>query len=131
MFEDKLNTILQVEFSPSLQNFLSLKIKSYKEDDNTSILLSQQATTEELIHAAGLIDISATTQPTPYISGYPVGKPKCDERDLPQQVKVKLEDTYRSAAGSLNWLSTVTRLDIATIANIFYRHTYRNQYLHI
>ena len=57
MFEDKLNTILQVEFSPSLQNFLSLKIKSCKENDNTSILLSQQATTEELIHTADLIYI--------------------------------------------------------------------------
>ena len=45
-------------------------------------------------------------------------KIKCDERDLPQHVKVKLEDTYISLAGSLNWLSTVTRLDIATIANI-------------
>ena len=131
IFEDKLNIFLQVELSSPPQILLGLKIRTYKEDNDMSIFLSQQATTEELIHAAGLIDISATTQPTPYISGYPVGKPKCDERDLPQQVKVKLEDTYRSAAGSLNWLSTVTRLDIATIANIFYRHTYRNQYLHI
>ena len=45
-------------------------------------------------------------------------KIKCDERDLPQHVKVKLEDAYISLVGLLNWPSTATRLDIATIANI-------------
>ena len=83
-----------------------------------SIFSSQQATSEELIHAAELTDISATTKPTPYRSGYPVNKIKYDERDLPQHVKIKLEDTYISLVGSLNWLSTATRPDIATITNI-------------
>ena len=61
MFEDELNTILQVEFSPSSQNFLDLKIRTCKEDNDMSIFLSQQATTEMLIHAAVLTYISATT----------------------------------------------------------------------
>ena len=45
-------------------------------------------------------------------------KIKCDELDLPQRVKLKLEDTYRSLVGSLNWLPVATRSDIATITNI-------------
>ena len=47
MFVDKLNTILQVEFSPSPQNFLGLKIRACKEDNHMNIFLSQQATTEK------------------------------------------------------------------------------------
>ena len=39
-----------------------------------SILLSQQATSEELVTNAGLLDISSTTKPTPYRSGHPVDK---------------------------------------------------------
>ena len=61
MFEDKLNTISQVEFLPSSQNFLGLKIRTRTEDNDMSIFLSQQATTEILIHVAGLTYISATT----------------------------------------------------------------------
>ena len=67
-----------------------------------SIFLSQQATSEELIHAAGLTDISTTTKHTPYRSSYPVDKIKCDNCDLPQYLKVKLEDTHRSLVNSLN-----------------------------
>ena len=102
IFEDKLNTILQVEFSSSPQKCLGLRIRTYKEVNEMSIFLSQQATSEELIHAAGLTDISATTKHTPYRSSYPVDKIKCDNCDLPQHVKVKLEDTHRSLVNSLN-----------------------------
>ena len=45
MIEDKLNTSLQVEFSSSPQNCLDLKIRTCKEDNDTSIFLSQQTTT--------------------------------------------------------------------------------------
>ena len=62
--------------------------------------------------------ISATPKPTSYISGYPVDKVKCDKSDLPQYVKLKLEDMCKSLVGSLNWLSIATRPDIATITNI-------------
>ena len=90
MFENKWNTILQVKSSPSPQNLLNLKIRMCKEENNMSVFLSQQATTAELIHTTGLTDISTTTKPRPYRSDYPVDKIKCDERDLPQHVKLKL-----------------------------------------
>ena len=47
-----------------------------------NIILSQQATTEELIHATGLADISTTIKSTPYRSSYPVDKIKYDKSAL-------------------------------------------------
>ena len=41
MFEDRLNDTLQVEFSPLPQNYLCLKIRTYKEDNDISIFSSQ------------------------------------------------------------------------------------------
>ena len=96
-----------------------------------SIFLPQHAPTEELTHVAVLTGISATSKPIPHRSGYPMDKIKCDERDIPQHVKVKLEDTYIPLVDSLNWLSTATRPDIATITNILSAYLHKVMPLHL
>ena len=59
-----------------------------------NIFLSQQATTEELIHATGLADISTIIKSTPYRSSYLVDKIKCDKSDLQQHIKLKIKDVH-------------------------------------
>ena len=96
-----------------------------------SILLSQQATSEELVTTAGLSDISSTTKPTPYRSGHPVDKIPLLNTLLPLHIQSKLEETYRSLVGSLNWLSTATRPDIATITNILSAYLHKSTPSHL
>ena len=96
-----------------------------------SILLSQQATSEELVTNAGLSDISSRTKPTPYRSGHPVDKILLLNTPLPLHIQSKLEDTYRSLVGSLNWLSTATRPDIATITNILSAYLHKSTPSHL
>ena len=91
-----------------------------------STLLSQQATSEELVTTAGLSDISSSVKPTPYRSGHPVDKIHLLHTQLPLHIQSKLEDTYRSLVGSLNWLSATTRPDIATITNILTAYLHKS-----
>ena len=96
-----------------------------------STLLSQQATSEELVTTAGLSDISSSVKPTPYRSGHPVDKILLLHTQLLLHIQSKLEDTYRSLVGSRNWLSTATRPDIATITNILSAYLHKSTPLHL
>lgn len=58
-FEDKLKLLLDVEFEKNTQNFLGQKIQVHEEENHMNIFLSQQSTTEELIHKAGLSEVSS------------------------------------------------------------------------
>ena len=96
-----------------------------------NIFLSQQSTTEELIHKAGLSEVSSSSKSTLYRSEFPVHKIVSEHIDLPMSVKLKLEDEYRSLVGSLNWLTTRTRPDIATITNMLSAYLHNATHSHL
>ena len=130
-FEDKLKLLLDIEFESNMQNFLGQKVRIHEEENDMNIFLSRQSTTEELIHKAVLSEVSTSSKPTPYRSGYSVDKILSGGIDLPMSVKLNLEDEYCSLVGSLNWPTTGTRPDIATITNMLsaYLHNSTHSYL--
>ena len=96
IFQEKLSNLLKVEYSQFPQTILGLKIRINKTKDNMSILLTQQATSEELVTTTGLSGISSSVKPTPYRLGHPVDKIPLLHTQLPLHIQSKLEDTYRS-----------------------------------
>ena len=129
-FEVALNLLLNVEFTGPPQYFLGLKVKCKKEDNHLSIFLSQEAAATELVDRAGLSDISAKINKTPYRTGYPVDKISAMP-NLPLSVREKIEDDLRSYVGSLNWLGTCTRPDLSTITNMLSRYLHKATPSHI
>ena len=63
-FETAHSLLLNVEFTGPPQYFLGLKVKYKKEENNLSIFLSQEVAATELVHRAGLSNISAKTKNT-------------------------------------------------------------------
>ena len=94
-FEVALSLLLNVEFTGPPQYFLRLKVKCKKEDDHLSIFLSQEAAATELVHRAGLSDLSAKINKNPYRTGYPVDKISAIP-NLPLSVRKKIEADLRS-----------------------------------
>ena len=71
-FENYLRLLLNAEFIGLSQWFLGLKVKYKMEDNHLSIFLLQEAAVTELIHRAGLSNITTKTNSTSYRTGYPV-----------------------------------------------------------
>ena len=97
-FEVVLSLLLNVEFTGPLQYFLGLKVKCKKEDDRLNIFLSQEVAAIELVHRAGLSNISANINKTPYRTGYPVDKIYAIP-NLSLSVRENIEDDLRSYVG--------------------------------
>jgi len=119
-FEQKFGALTNVDFMGTVSHFLGIRFQYRETQNNLMVHLSQQAFSENLLQQAGLHHDSATTNPTPYRSGYPVDKVK--HIDLPPKERKKLEAELRSYVGSLLWLSQGTRPDLATITNMLARY---------
>ena len=78
--------------------------------------MNQPKDISDLIKKVGLDKPQSLTAPTPYRSGFPVDA--VPDVDLPQTERDKLNKTLQEITGSMNWLATQTRPDIATITNI-------------
>ena len=103
-----------------VSHFLGIRFQWEQTKTSLRVHMSQQAFSENLIHQAGLSDISAKINVAPYRSGYPIDAVH-DKKVTPQQ-KIQLEQELRSYVGSLLWLSQGTRPDLATITNILAKH---------
>lgn len=110
-------TNLQVDFNGPLHHFLGIKFSHIKHDDgNLTIHLSQEADIQQLLQDNNMHTSSTITKPTPYRSGHPVDS--VPTADIPPPQRMEIEMKLRAILGSLNWLSTQTRPDIATITNL-------------
>lgn len=100
--------------------FIGIKFEWTQTPTTTSAHLSQPAFTENLIQMTGLDQSSSTIKPTPYRSGLPVDS--VPDIQMSHSERAQLQTVYRSIVGSLQWLSSGTRLDIAVITNILAKY---------
>ena len=98
-------------------------------DGHLSVHLTQEAFTDTLVSSLNLDGPAVTCPATPYRSGLPVDKINQEEFD-PSETP-KLIAKMQSIIGSLTWLSTSTRPDIATITNILAKYTNKPSKGHI
>ena len=118
----KEDTTLGIDFDGPIKHFLGLNVDCQQDDDgDIDIFISQPHDTEELIKLAGLESAATCNKPTPYRSGHPVDA--VPDLDLPLAQKEKLIHILRKYVGCLNWLSTQTRPDIATITNMIAKYS--------
>ena len=87
--------------------------------------MNQPKDITDLIKKAGLDQPQTLTTPTPYRSGYPVDS--VPDVDMPQQDRDKLNKLLQELMGSMNWLSTQTIPDIATMTNILSQYMYNTK----
>jgi len=111
------NTSLQVDFNGPLHHFLGVKFTHSKTaDGHLTIHLNQESDIQQLLQEHNLHTSTTLTKPTPYRSGHPVDT--IPNVDIPHYQRTDIESKLRAIIGSLNWLSTQTRPDIATITNM-------------
>jgi Reverse transcriptase (RNA-dependent DNA polymerase). len=110
-------TKLQIEFNGPVHHFLGIAFShSYSTDGHLTIHLSQEADINQLLEDNNLHGTTTITKPTPYRSGHPVDT--IPHVDMSPTERIELESKLRTIIGSLNWISTQTRPDVATITNI-------------
>jgi hypothetical protein len=112
LFKQVLASKIKVDFMGDVDYFLGTAF-TWKRlpDDHVSVHLGQSAFTEFTGHRFGVDKMNMTPNMTPYRSGYPIDSiDSADpaDPDLKRRTKV-----YQSIVGSINWLATCTRPDIA------------------
>ncbi len=118
----KEETTLGIDFDGPITHFLGLNVDCQQDDNkDVDIFISQPHDTDQLIELAGLADAATCNKPTPYRSGHPVDA--VPDLDLSLAEKEKLTAILRRYVGCLNWLSTQTRPDIATITNMIAKYS--------
>jgi Reverse transcriptase (RNA-dependent DNA polymerase). len=110
-------TNLQIEFNGPIHHFLGITFThAYTDDGHLTIHLSQESDINQLLEENNLQASTTISKPTPYRSGHPADT--IPHIDMPPEKRMELETKLRTIIGSLNWISTQTRPDIATITNI-------------
>lgn len=97
---------------------MGIKFNSIRHDDgNITIKLNQEAFIDSLVAQTELDGEGVTCPVSPYRSGYPIDKiPK--ENNISDNIQQRQNHLHRILVGSLNWLSTSTRPDIAPITHM-------------
>ena len=115
--EQAFSSKFTVDYSPEVKHFLGIKFTNVTHsDDHVDIYLNQPKDTADLIKKASLDQPQSLSTSTPYCSGYPVDS--VPDINMPPEERDKLNKTLQELVGCMNWLSTQTLPDMATIANI-------------
>ena len=112
LFEQVLASKLKVDFMGDVDYFLGTAFTWRRGDDgHLAVHFNQTAFTEFSAHRFGLDKVNRTPNMTPYRSGLPIDSispPSSNDPDQKRRTKV-----YQSIVGSINWLATCTRPDVA------------------
>jgi deoxyuridine 5'-triphosphate nucleotidohydrolase len=120
-FEKAFDQKIDIDWNGQIDYFLGIQFQCKRHENNdVSILLSQEAFIDTIINSADLQHDDITTPKSPYRSGYPIDKIPTIEQDKANQSYV---DFMQKFIGSLNWLSISTRPDISTITNMLAKYT--------
>ena len=120
-FETDFGSKIKTKFNRVVDYYLGIKITNKTHPDNSlTCYLSQTAFIDQLVSQCKLDGHSVNMPKTPYQSGPLVNKIKPKTYDQATQNKLKAK--MQSIIGSLTWLSTSTRPDIATIRNILAKY---------
>ena len=119
-FEKQLAKHTPVDFMGPVSHYLGIKFQWRQTSKRTSVHLSQEAFSDNIIEQIGLDLETATCKPTPYRSGYPVDKIK--DMDMKDKERKSLQKQVQHYVGSLLWLSQGTRPDLSVITSILAQH---------
>ena len=94
---------------------------------SVDVHLNQSGFAANLVERFARQSRNATPTATPYRSGVPIDSiaPSLDADDSPAQIRRK--EAYQSLVGSLGWLSSTTRPDIAAAHSFLSSYTYTNK----
>ena len=121
-FETRFLSRITVDFNGTIGYFLGINhTVEHHPDGHISVHLSQEAFTDALLLQHLLHHDHISTERSPYKSGLPVDKIKNTEYSHTKQQY--LTQKFQSIVGSLNWLATSTRPDIAPITNILAKYS--------
>ena len=122
LFEEKFSSKVNVDFNGKIGYFLGINHRVQEHvDRNITIYLNQEAFVDVLAQQHDLHGDHVKSELSPYKSGLPVDKIKPMQYTPAKQAH--LTQKYQSIIGSLNWLSTSTRPDIAPITNILAKYS--------
>ncbi len=122
-FESQFGSQVPTTFDGDVNYFLSIAFNNTRHNDgHISIHMSQEAFTDTLVAKANLDGPDCGTCPTPYRSGYPIDK--IPPKDYPAALQARITHKMQQLTGSLQWLATSTRPDIATITNLISRYNH-------
>ena len=127
-FEQKLQSLTNVDLMGDISHFLGIKYKWTKHDNgHLTAHLSQHAFAEQLVTNNNLSD--ANIAHTPYRTGHPVDS--VPHTKLSDGERRRLTTELRSIVGSLLWLSQATRPDLSTIVSMLAQYQANPSYGHI
>ena len=120
-FEEKLNTLVSVDFMGQVSHFLGIEFSwQYHDDGHLTVNLTQQSFAETLIEYLGYDNVSTSTFTTPYHTGNPIDSIPHEDMTSAQRDALRLQ--YQSLVGSLNWLAHTTHLDLSTVVSLLAQH---------
>ena len=101
------------------------------QDGNISVHLSQVAFAQNLVECYRQQHINLNPHATPYRSGLPIDSLHAYSGDTEDPSFLRLRAQYQSIVGSLNWLATNTRPDIAPVTSFLaaYNHQPTQQHM--
>ena len=114
LFRKELGRRCTVDFMGDVDFFLGTSFTWRRRDDgHLAVHLCQRAFTEFVAHRFGVDQMHRCPTMTPYRSGLPIDAippPDADDPDQARRTKV-----YQRLVGSINWLATCTRPNIAPL----------------
>lgn len=115
-FQTELSKLSKVNFMGTVSHYLGIKFQWRQTPHRTSVSLSQEAFSNNLIEQLVLDFESASTKPTPYRSDFPFDKVKHIPMSTNERNKMKKE--IQHYVGSLLWLIQGTRPDLTVITSL-------------
>ena len=122
LFEHRFGSRIKTDFNGRIGYFLGINHRIQEHPDgHLTIHLHQEAFIDSLLAQHHLDKPHINTKTTPYKSGLPVDK--IANVTYPPSQQAQITSEYQQIVGSLNWLATSTRLDIAPITNLLAKHS--------
>lgn len=111
-FRSELEQHIAVDWMGDVDFFLGTAFTWKRMNDgNISVHLSQATFTEHLAHRFSVDTMNITPNMTPYRSGLPIDSIQASDPNDPDLTRRR--KVYQSIVGSINWLATNTRPDVA------------------
>ncbi len=124
-FESILASNFKISFMGVVNWFLGTHFTWFDHPDgNVSVHLSQMAFAQNLVERYGQQNCNVNPRASPYRSGLPIDSLDAYTGDMEDPSFLRLRALYQSVVGSLNWLATNTRPDLAPVTSFLagYNH---------